>query len=93
MKKLLISIALFLFSLGTSYASTNALCLGNQAGGKIVLTTVKDDDGYIVFSTDSGGMVIYGTWVLIGDFTVMILWNSYGRTSMFDISAFSPCRL
>lgn len=93
MKKLLVSIALFLFSLGTSYASTNALCLKNQAGGKIVLTSVEYDDGYIVFSTDSGGMVIYGTWVLIGDFTVMITWNSYGRTSMFDISAFSPCRI
>lgn len=93
MKKLLISIALFLFSLGTAYASTNALCIENQAGGKIVLTSVKDDDGFIVFSHDGSGSVIYGKWKLIGDFTIMIIWHSYGRTSMFDISAFSPCRL
>lgn len=89
MKKLLFAL-LMLYST-VSYAKPNALCMMNNAGGKIIVTQkYLEDKRGIVISTMASGKVMYGAWTLVGKRTIHIEWEN-GDTSMFDMLDFSLC--
>lgn len=81
------------FSINSVAAINNALCAPNDAGGNIILTKAKSKSGEsIVVSIARSGIAAYGTWALIGEYTIMVIWES-GRSSLFDVSMFKPCKL
>lgn len=94
LSRLLCSAVLMLLMMTAGATTNNALCMQNGAGGTMVLTKAKSNNGrYVVISTTNTGLAIYGTWMLIGEQTIMIIWLETHATSIFNVSDFRPCKL